>query len=140
MEIQSQMRQSKQRGVVLLEALVSILLFSLGVLALVGLQGSMSKNVTHSKIRGEASFLANQLIGLMWSDQPNLGNYNVTQGSGCDVVSNTNCTRWYSLVGATLPSGTAGVAVSGTAVTITLSWQLPGEPPSSYQIGANIAN
>lgn len=129
-----------ETGVVLLESLVAILLFSLGVLALVGLQAAMSKNVSHSKIRSEASFLANQLIGTMWSDQPNLANYGVTAGSGCTVGSNTNCTQWYSQIGTALPNGTATVTINGNAVSITMLWQLPGEPQSAFQIGADIVN
>ncbi len=130
----------QQSGSVLLEALIAILLFSFGVLALVGLQANMSKNVSHSKIRSEASFLANQLIGTMWNDQPNLASYAVTS-SGCTTTSNTNCTKWYSAVTQTLPNGNARVTITNTTeVDITLNWQLPGESPSSFQIGASISN
>lgn len=130
---------SQQSGSVMLEAMIAILLFSLGVLALVGLQATMSKNATHSKIRSEASFLANQLIGTMWNDLPNLASYEVT-GAGCTTTSNTKCTRWNSVVAQTLPSGSATVAINTQNVTITLNWQLPGENPSSYQIEASISN
>jgi type IV pilus assembly protein PilV len=133
------MQTQKQHGIALLEALIAILLFSLGVLALVGLQATMNKNVTHAKLRGEAAFLANQLIGQMWVDQANLSRYVVTAGT-CGEAGFANCTNWQTSVAQVLPSGTADVTVNGTAVDVTLNWQLPGEAPGRFQIGANITN
>ena len=52
-------QQSVQRGVVLIEALVAILIFSVGILAIVGLQANMIKNTAEAKYRSEASYIAN---------------------------------------------------------------------------------
>src|SRR5665647_338907 len=68
-------KPAQQQGVVLLEALVAILIFSMGVLALVGLQAAMVKNTSDSKYRSEASFIAQQRIGMMWADSGNLADY-----------------------------------------------------------------
>jgi type IV pilus assembly protein PilV len=132
----------KQQGIALVEVLISVLLLAVGILALVTLQAVMSKNVTQTKLRGEASFLANQLIGQMWVDQANLGSYAATS-TGCTSDTFNNCTNWYAAVRQTLPGGTAAVTVTvnnGTAVTIVLNWELPGESPSQYQIDALITN
>lgn len=132
------MRDTKQqRGMALIEVLIAVLLFSLGIMALVGLQASMHKNVTQAKLRGEASFLANELIGRMWVDQATLTNYAVTDGE-CTVTGYANCTKWAALVSNTLPNGTATVVVNGRAVDVTVGWTMPGEAPSQLQIGANI--
>lgn len=132
-----------QNGVALIEALIAIFLFSLGVLALVGLQALMSKNVTQAKLRGEASFLATQLIGQMWANQGaaqvNLPKYAISSGA-CTDSSYVNCTRWLSSVGQALPSGTAAVTVTGTAVAITLNWQMQNDVPGRFDINANITN
>lgn len=129
--------KAKQRGIALVEVLISVLLLAVGILALVTLQAVMSKNVTQTKLRGEASFLANQLIGQMWVDQANLGNYAATS-AGC-TNDFDNCANWYAAVRQILPGGTAAVTINnGTAVTIVLNWALPGEPPSQYQINALI--
>jgi len=56
-----------QKGVALLEALIAVLLFSFGVLALVGLQASTMRITTDAKMRVDASYLANQKIGEMWA-------------------------------------------------------------------------
>lgn len=128
-----------ERGVVLVEALIAVLLFSLGILALVGLQAAMSKNVTHSKLRAEASYLANQLIGQMWVDQANLSNYAVEDGV-CTDAAYASCTNWQAQVRQVLPEGSADVTVNGTAVNVALSWRLPGEETSQFQIAADITN
>jgi type IV pilus assembly protein PilV len=133
----------KQRGIALLEALIAIFLFSLGILALVGLQAVMSKNVTQAKLRGEASFLANQLIGQMWVDQANLARYAVTEGvcvAAAGATANANCSNWLTSVQQALPSGSADVAINGNQVNISLNWQLPGEIPGGFQIDATITN
>ena len=58
------MKRGRQQGVMLLEALVAILIFSIGILAIVGMQASAVRAVTDSRSRSEASFFANQLIAL----------------------------------------------------------------------------
>jgi type IV pilus assembly protein PilV len=131
-----------QEGIALIEALMAIVLFSLGVLALVGVQASMTKNVTQAKLRGEASFLANQLIGQLWVDQVNLASYGITAGA-CDVGGFAGCTNWLASVQQLLPGGSAAVTVAaGGIVNITLTWQLPGqgELPAQFELAAYVTN
>ena len=64
---QSPPLKSAQQGAVLIEAMVAILIFSLGVLAIVGLQANMIKNVADSKYRSEASYIAQS------QDRPDVG-------------------------------------------------------------------
>jgi type IV pilus assembly protein PilV len=56
--------QNSQHGVVILEALIALVIFSMGVLALVGLQAAMIKNAGGAKFRADASFIAQQRIGM----------------------------------------------------------------------------
>ncbi len=66
----------KQSGSYLLEALIGILIFSLGVLGIVGLQAASLRTTSESALRAEAVFAANQLLGQMWTDTlANLPNY-----------------------------------------------------------------
>jgi type IV pilus assembly protein PilV len=58
----------QQSGAYLLEALVGILIFTLGVLGIVGLQALALKSTSDDAIRAEAVLAANQLIGQMWGD------------------------------------------------------------------------
>ena len=53
-----------QQGVVLIEALIAILIFSMGIMALLGLQAAMIKNTSDNKYRADASFIANNVLAL----------------------------------------------------------------------------
>ena len=61
----------KQTGAYLLEALIGILIFALGVLGIVGLQVASLRTTTDSAMRAEAVFAANQLLSQMWADDEN---------------------------------------------------------------------
>ena len=50
-----------QSGVMLLEALIAILIFSLGILALIGLQATAISQSTDARYRSEAALLANDI-------------------------------------------------------------------------------
>ncbi|HEY8100134.1 MAG TPA: prepilin-type N-terminal cleavage/methylation domain-containing protein [Burkholderiaceae bacterium] len=101
-----------QQGVSLLEALIAILIFSFGVLAIVGLQASMIKNTSGSKYRSDASYIAQERIGLIWSDPGNLNSY---------VASNVN-------ISTLLPGGLLTVTQpSAGQFQVTVGWTEPGE-------------
>ena len=106
-----------QQGVMLIEALVAILLFTLGIIAVMGLQANSIIQVSQAKYRTDASYLANQIIGQMWVDQGNIPNY-VTPGSA-------QRSAWDGQVARTLPAGAATIAVNGTQVTVTINWKQP---------------
>ena len=59
---------SRERGGFLLEALVGILIFTLGVLGLVALQGRAIAYTSDAQYRGEAAYLANAYVAKMWAD------------------------------------------------------------------------
>ncbi len=56
-----------QSGVMLIEALIALLIFSLGVLGIVGLQSTATKISGDARYRSEAALMANELIGKMWT-------------------------------------------------------------------------
>lgn len=113
-------RRRHMRGVTLIESLVSLLLFSLGVLALVGMQGSLVRAQTDAKVRADAAYLASEVTGKMWTDLPNLAQYD---GDAC--AEQARCSEWQDKVAATLPNGTGTIAVDTATndVTITIAWQ-----------------
>ncbi len=106
-----------QQGVMLIEALVAILIFTLGIIALMGLQADSIAQVSQAKYRTDASYLANQIIGKMWVDQANLSSYATAGYAGRS--------DWDTLVASTLPSGAATIAVAGSQVTVTVRWKQP---------------
>lgn len=117
---------ARQHGVALLEALVGILIFSIGILAIMALQAEAIRSTVEARYRNEAAYLANQVIGQMWVDRANLSAYDTTAGT------NGNMTNWRTRVAGTLPGITIGgtnsptIAVAGNQVTVTVFWKMPG--------------
>jgi type IV pilus assembly protein PilV len=54
-----------ERGASLLEGMVAILIFSIGILGLMTLYAASIKNTTDAQYRSEASYLVNSVIGKM---------------------------------------------------------------------------
>ncbi len=52
-----------QQGVMLIEALVAILIFTLGIVAVMGLQANSIAQMSEAKYRTDASYLASQIMG-----------------------------------------------------------------------------
>lgn len=117
----------------LIEVLISVLIFCVGVLALVGLQVSMTRSQTETKVRADASYLANELVGLMWADVTNLTSYD---SSACTGYA--QCNAWKIKVARALPSASSTVTVIGAAgatpgqVTILISWTSPNGEAHSF--------
>jgi len=129
-----------QRGSLMLESLIAILIFSLGILSLVALLGVSVKDTASAKYRTEASLLANQVIGEMWTgDKTNatlIANYGTDTGA--------QYLAWKAKVAQALPGVADAVATPPSAaqnlptivigadgtVTVTVFWQAPGESGS----------
>ena len=118
---------SAQRGILLLEALIAILIISFGILGLVALWANSVKNASEAKYRSDSSFLANEMIGQMWLDRANI------------TPAYTAPTNWTERVAATLPGGTGSVVVAvdpdvapQLQATVTIRWTLPGHAQHSF--------
>lgn len=123
------------RGFMLIEALVALLIFSFGVLGIIGLQASMTKAQTQSKFRADASLLAQQAIGAMWSDSANLASY-----ATASCAAHAPCNDWTARVAAALPNGAATVDLSATPeVLITIRWTPPNEETHTYTMLSAVA-
>lgn len=68
----------RQAGFLLIEVLIAILVFSVGILAVIGLQAQMAKNSTDARYRAVASMVAERHLAKMWGDQANLSAYLTT--------------------------------------------------------------
>jgi type IV pilus assembly protein PilV len=126
------MTTRKQGGFALLEALVSLLIFSAGILGYVGMQANMIKAQSSFKYRTTAAMLANEITGLMWAAAPaSRVNFISLDGAVCTLAA---CTQWLNKVSTTLPSGEASIAFdSATATTnITITWTQPNDGTHRY--------
>lgn len=143
--------KSKQQGLMLLEVLIGLLIFSMGILGVIGLQAATISGTMDAKYRSDAAFLASQILAQMWADQGtnqvNLANYHCP--TGClSTSSNANVANWVKqiegaagvrawLPGVTDANGNAptinvaAVTINGVVVnneklvTVTVNWQAP---------------
>jgi type IV pilus assembly protein PilV len=115
-------RLSLQQGSVLIESLVAVVIFSMGVLSLVGLQSAMLKNSNDNRYRAEAQLIA----------QTHLANMMAFGGDAATYVSQVDRNR----IKTQLPNGTLTFsAITNSMITVTVGWQLPGG--NHHQINAS---
>ncbi|MEO8302570.1 MAG: prepilin-type N-terminal cleavage/methylation domain-containing protein [Betaproteobacteria bacterium] len=138
--------RNRQAGVALLESLIAMLIFSFGILGLIGILGQSIRATNDARYRAEAANLANAVIGEMWSTAPATLDTNFGTGG-------TKLTAWRTQVASLLPSATganvplvdltqAGLSSQSRSVVVTVFWQLPGEAARhqfliTAQIGKN---
>jgi type IV pilus assembly protein PilV len=130
------------------------------------MQATAIKNVTESKSRSEAAFLAEELMAQMWIDQ-NISTGAVQVNTSNVTVANYNYpgsgsvparlgtisppTGWIGRVTTKLPGATTVLpkvtitnpTPSGATVKVEIFWQLPEEatlglPPHSHTVMASI--
>jgi type IV pilus assembly protein PilV len=127
--------------------LISILIFSLGILAIVGLQAAAIKNAGDAKYRTDASLLASKLIAEMWASDRTQATLKTNYQTG-----GTSYNAWYAsdMCPASAPAlpGVCGVAANqpliaisavtvtsspSNIVTVTLFWSAPAEPAQAHK-------
>lgn len=135
-------RLSSQAGVMLIEALVAIVVFSVGVLALIALQAVAMREVATSKMRSDAGYVADRIIGDLSSIslssgtlQARLavfaGNYTATgapafAGSPELPADIARAASWQSTIARHLPNGRVTIGVTAAnppTVTLNVSWE-----------------
>ena len=135
----------RTQGFALMECLFAILVFAVGILALLSLQAVSVRESGAAKYRTDASLLADRLIGEMW-----VSNRSATALS--DNFASPNGAAyltWKASVLATLPGSvdpavtvTTPAGVSGSRVTITVSWKEPSDaataPAHKYTVVTQI--
>lgn len=132
----------------LLEALVGLLIFSIGILGLVGMQAVATKNVANAQFRSEAGFLASEILGQISVDQRNAASYAST-GVACPTSPSTQLQYWACRVArlpgaATYPPiitivpGAAGT--TSMTVGIVVRWKAPdAAAESNFTLNSNLS-
>lgn len=131
-----------QRGSHLLEALLAITIFSIGVLGLVGALASSIRVTDDARLRSEATQLAHDLIAQMWTmSSADMEGQFVPGGAALDA--------WRARVAQLLPAATTvvdfaepGLSAQSRSITVSVTWLLPGSTErhryvTSAQIGKN---
>jgi type IV pilus assembly protein PilV len=128
-----------ERGAFLLEALIGILIFSLGILGIVGLQAQAIRSTNDAEYRAQAVYLANSLISQMWADNRNTLKANYDSAVGGPKYTQFTLDVQNGMLGAIFPAapivkvdvtdGSLPLAVTKTSsvVQVQIFWRLPGE-------------
>jgi type IV pilus assembly protein PilV len=133
----------------LIEALIAILIFSIGVLGVVGLQATAVQQSSDARYRAQAAELAQQLLGQMWTGDRTAAalqtQYNCTPPC---TSPGAGYTTWYSQVSAALPGVSSDASLqpfvsvdSGGIVNMVLYWRQPTDDTGSshqYKIQSQI--
>ena len=125
-----------QGGSSLLEGLLAIILFSIGLLSLLMLLSATLIESSNARYRIEASLLISDLVSHMWIGDHSL---NGLKTRFADATS-TDYLSWFTSVSNRLP----GVSAKTNApqitiddarnVTVTIRWQIPGDSTSHQMI------
>ena len=127
-----------QTGSYLLEALIAILIFSFGILGLIGLLGSSLRITNDARYRTEAANLASAVVAEMWTMTS--AQLDTKFGPG-----GTKLTAWEAKVAELLPQATGankptvdltppGLSPQSRTAVVTVYWQLPGETTRHQQV------
>lgn len=133
---------NKNSAFTLIEVLIAMLVFALGLLGLAGLQARGIRNNLSSYHRTQATQLAYDMADRMRANPDEAGNgaasayitqdpAAATEQADCMTISSTCTTAdmavndlflWNQDISNTLPSGSGAIAVNGAVFTITINW------------------
>jgi type IV pilus assembly protein PilV len=120
-----QQRKGTQTGMMLVEVMVSILIFSVGILGLVGLQTVATQNAASAEYRTIAATLANDMVAQMWIKK--------TANPTSSNISGDITTWKTKVTNSTLPNANASVTRTNGVTTVTVTWK----PPSKKSTDTN---
>jgi len=125
----------------MLEALIAVMIFAIGILGTIGLQVKIMSLSTDARYRTDATFLANQIIAQIWVDPVSSPAGQLVNASyacaTCDAANvNANIQDWvkqtHGADGVLPPYNDyaacpSSIVMNGNQVTVTLQWKLPQE-------------
>jgi type IV pilus assembly protein PilV len=126
-------RRGRTRGVSLVEVLIVVLLFSVGLMGLMGMQARAFQFSVSAEDSGRAALLAGELAAQMWAAN--------TVNLPADDIN-----AWRERVADStrsgLPNSTASVSVTNGVARISIQWRAPRTPvgqENSYETDVMLA-
>ena len=113
-----------QAGLSLVEVLVAVVLLSIGLLGLAGLQASGMRVGQSSIHRSQAAQLAHDMVERLRANLAHASAYQLDLGDAapaCTSVASCDLRDWRARLQA-LPAGTGAVTVSGQQATVLVQW------------------
>ncbi len=135
-----------QRGVTLIEVLVTMVVIALGLLGFAGLQTVTMKSNRAALYHSYATMYAYDIIDCMRANRAAAlkGNYNIAISASAPSSPSTVAQRdihdWLTTLGANLPSGDGAVTVSSAngAVTIDVQWDEGAATVSTFSTRSSL--
>ncbi len=116
----------RQGGTTLVEALAALLILSIGLLGVAGLQISALRANHGALLRSQATELAHDITDRMRANRTAAlaGDYSIALGStpSGTALSDIDLIAWKQTLGVVLPGGDGAVASAGNLVTVTIQW------------------
>lgn len=140
-----------QRGFSLVEALVALVVLSVGLLGVAALYVSALRFGRNALLRSDAVTLASDMADRIEANSGGGAGYALAAGAtntavaacsvgGCTAaqMATTDKAQWKALLAQALPAGTGTIAVDTTTTpttyTITVNWTEPNVGAQSYQL------
>ncbi|MDR3429823.1 prepilin-type N-terminal cleavage/methylation domain-containing protein [Silvimonas sp.] len=119
---------NSQAGFLLIEVLIAILIFSIGLLGLVAAVTAASRNSTESEDRGRAALWANEIVAQMWTtNSVTLSPTTISNWqTALSLSTATNTSNTNTGLGP-LPNGLGTVTAdaANAKAVISVTWQEP---------------
>jgi type IV pilus assembly protein PilV len=119
---------NKRSGFSLIEVLVAVLVLSIGLLGLAGLQGQALRDNQSAFLRSRAVQRAEDILDRMRANRALAlnGAYNIALATdpvdSPGTVAETDLAEWKTTITAALPAGAGSVAVNGKIATVVVEW------------------
>jgi type IV pilus assembly protein PilV len=119
---------NRHRGFTLVEALVALVVLSIGLLGVAALQLTALRNNSSASFRSQATYLAYDIADRMRAnrDRALAGNYDVayTNTPTGATLAERDVAAWKTMLTATLPSGDGSIQTNGVdgQVVIRIQW------------------
>lgn len=137
---------AREGGFSLVEVLVALLVLSIGLLGLAGLQAGSVRANHGAYLRSQATALGYDMLDRMRANRTSAlnGNYDVAMSASAPTSTTTLADKdkagWLDSLDTTLPGGDGSVATNGKRVTITVQWSdaMDNGNTASFQVEAEI--
>lgn len=116
-----------QKGVTMIEVLVAIIVLSIGLLGLAGLQSAGLTYNQSASFRSTATMMTYSILDSMRANRTGAmnGSYNIAIGASIpsgSTIPEQDLNNWLNELALRLPAGTGAVDVVSNVVTVTIQW------------------
>jgi type IV pilus assembly protein PilV len=123
-----------QSGMALIESLIALLIFMVGIMGLLGLQATMVKNTVEARYRAEAGYVAQQRLAQIWTTSEAARGGLSEQDTDIAVESGLPAGLRDTIRGAPEPGCNGNLS----CYIVVVRWTPPGGTQRTYSIVSHI--